>query len=119
MTFVGRICPEWIWRHAKRAAEASGSPEMSHIDWRMNMFGITVAAPEQEPPRPSDQSLSWSLEDLLTKRSSDILAAIGIFTVKDLLMKDKAFLKAKAITESPIVKSEIIGFLAAYGKKIR
>ena len=119
MTFVGHVCPEWIWKHAKRAAETAGAPESSHIDWRMNMFGITIAAPEQEPPKPSDESFSWALEDLLTKRTSDILRAIGIISVKDILLKDKAFMKAKAINESPIVKSEIIGFLAAYGKKIR
>ncbi len=119
MCFSGKQCPEWLWRQAAKAAEASGTPSDESLLWRSKMFGVTVAEPEIEPPKPADKTLSWMLEDMLSRRTADILAASKIFTVKELLLSARELPNIKAIQENPLVRSEIHGFMAAYGKKVR
>ena len=115
-TFTGHICPEWIWRRAKKVA---ASIPQDHFEWRTQMFGIRMAEPEQNPPRPAQDSLSWALADLLSRRTAGILSAMGIETVKDLLAYKESFLANKALESSNNARSELSGFLAAYGKKLR
>lgn len=118
LCFSGHCCPEWMWRQAKKAAEQSGVPSADSVVWRCRMYGVTVAEPDEQPPHPSDETLSWALEDLLTRRCSDILGAMDVRSVKDLLIKGTKIMKAKAVKGSLSVSSEIRGFLGAYGVKV-